>query len=969
MRMFRCLALVALSLLCGLLPGICYAQRVLVVTTDQFDTPYIPGVQNGCYAFTDLTAAGLPFDVRTYSRFMTMDMTPYDVIILSGYTTPTPVSQVADRCVALMSGGKKIFINGCMPFGCYNASGTAYTEFLYYVDRLFGVSAGWSGNITGAAVVPHGIEKDPDITAIGVSNTYIRSFNMPTPAPPMQITIGGKVVGFAGPKGGALRGYSEYEFNLIDYGKLVNFIRNGDATIVGFANDRLRGKPIAAFHTDCHDPSTTVSVDALTALSARYNIPVTHTLVYSAINSTGIAKWNSIAANPLVGIGSHTRTHPSDWPSVTNLASETSQAILDERVLIPATLNFLSFSGSKNPTDSQLDWLYQNNVLFDGQGQGGRKVRWQDGAYRDYQLMPINNDWLKYLSRAQYCPTWPSETLSDDMSAYVSTVDYSDRIATQFQQNIKYGMYSYGFFHDTFLSPTSYRSYNGKPTGYYIDKSMKYLYDNGAQFMFAHELIPRLQDYEAGNISYVNNLDGSITISAHRPNHLINEIKVGFKGDLTPVAVAGPSVVAQRLGGECAYIEMPAEVDSAVQVQWSLLPPVAPTVTYTSPYISDQSMVTWVENTHPSGIAEYQYAVGLTPGSASVRNWTSTGTSTSGQLAAANLQNGGDYYVSVRARYVGTGWSPAGVGGPYVADMTPPSKPVVVDGGISQASTTSLSAHWSSNDPETGVVEYMYAIGARLGDNSVRDWTTTTATDMSVTGLDLQGGQSYYTSVKARNGVGIWSSVGASDGIMIVTPTIRPTIGVARQDADPVHVVLDGNIVTAKFNGEFYIESADRSAGIRVESDQTVDLDQEVTIDGYTGQDGYERVIMNIAPIVIMGIGHIKPVLFKNSELGGSNDPVVYGPSGGNGLNNVGLLVKTFGKITNVGATYIDIDDGSAVPGVASQVGVRVTVSSPHSFARNSYIFVTGISTLIPDGSNLRRSIRTRSNSDVVVVH
>ena len=47
-------------------------------------------------------------------------------------------------------------------------------------------------------------------------------------------------------------------------------------------------------------------------------------------------------------------------------------------------------------------------------------------------------------------------------------------------------------------------------------------------------------------------------------------------------------------------------------------------------------------------------------------------------------------------------------------------------------------------------------------------WTSAgTATERTITGLSLETGQTYYVSVKAQNGQGLWSEVGSSDGITV----------------------------------------------------------------------------------------------------------------------------------------------------------------------------------------------------------
>ena len=120
----------------------------------------------------------------------------------------------------------------------------------------------------------------------------------------------------------------------------------------------------------------------------------------------------------------------------------------------------------------------------------------------------------------------------------------------------------------------------------------------------------------------------------------------------------------------------------------------------------------------------------------------------------------------------------AGVGEYFVSnegsttntDVTPPTRPVVSDDGESTTDLTQLHASWSSSDAESGVIEYSYAIGTTSGGTNVVNWTSVKNASTSVTkiGLNLTVGKTYYFSVKAKNGKGLWSNVGTSDGIMVV---------------------------------------------------------------------------------------------------------------------------------------------------------------------------------------------------------
>ena len=110
-----------------------------------------------------------------------------------------------------------------------------------------------------------------------------------------------------------------------------------------------------------------------------------------------------------------------------------------------------------------------------------------------------------------------------------------------------------------------------------------------------------------------------------------------------------------------------------------------------------------------------------------------------------------------------------------LGDVTPPSKPVVMDEGPLTANGTQLAASWTSDDPESGVREYRYAIGTTPGGTDLRPLTSTAQNSAVVTGLSLRIGVTYYFAVKAINGAGLESEVGVSAGVRF-DPTYQPQV-------------------------------------------------------------------------------------------------------------------------------------------------------------------------------------------------
>ncbi len=116
----------------------------------------------------------------------------------------------------------------------------------------------------------------------------------------------------------------------------------------------------------------------------------------------------------------------------------------------------------------------------------------------------------------------------------------------------------------------------------------------------------------------------------------------------------------------------------------------------------------------------------------------------------------------------GIGYPPNGPTKNFDVDVTAPSAPVVTDDGDLTYDSTQLHAKWVSVELESGIVEYQYAIGTTPGATNVVNWTSAGGTpEVTHSGVILEIGTSYYFVVKARNGAGLWSESGFSDGIVV----------------------------------------------------------------------------------------------------------------------------------------------------------------------------------------------------------
>ncbi|BCW97608.1 MAG: hypothetical protein KatS3mg024_0435 [Armatimonadota bacterium] len=268
-------------------------------------------------------------------------------------------------------------------------------------------------------------------------------------------------------------------------------------------------------------------------------------------------------------------------------------------------------------------------------------------------------------------------------------------------------------------------------------------------------------------------------------------------------------------------------------------------------------------------------------------------------------------------------------------DYTGPSAVSVTDEGEFTTDSSRLSASWTqASDPETGIFKYRYAIGTTPSDPGsgyVIPWKEVSegTTSMTETGLSLQNGQIYYIYVSALNWAGEWGPVAASDGIRVVS-SANNRIAEAKRLPDDTWVRLTGKVVSREASFYFcYIQEPDRSSGILVYSmDASLPAfslvkGREVSIVGVVGNRGGNRVIYQPVVQITGTQAPPRPVSLRNIEVGGTDFFYVPGPvrsgqkgvPGRRGLNNVGLYVRTTGRVVaHSYPTMFVIDDGS-LPG------------------------------------------------------
>jgi hypothetical protein len=184
-----------------------------------------------------------------------------------------------------------------------------------------------------------------------------------------------------------------------------------------------------------------------------------------------------------------------------------------------------------------------------------------------------------------------------------------------------------------------------------------------------------------------------------------------------------------------------------------------------------------------------------------------------------------------------------------------------------------------------------------------------------------------------------------------------------------IYCKMDG-VVSAVFGDCFYVQNSNRTAAVRVNPwDGTFPtLGKTVTLCGIRDSSDWNLTLGNCYWAHHTGNPDPpEPLAVNNKALGGGDINSLRGCDNCVGLNNVGLLVRTFGHVETIGpdGLWITIDDGSSRTDVDGNIGVRVYGTNMSQYA-GKYLCVTGICFIDEvNPANYAASIRTRDQNDI----
>lgn len=197
-------------------------------------------------------------------------------------------------------------------------------------------------------------------------------------------------------------------------------------------------------------------------------------------------------------------------------------------------------------------------------------------------------------------------------------------------------------------------------------------------------------------------------------------------------------------------------------------------------------------------------------------------------------------------------------------------------------------------------------------------------------------------------------------------------------DGTQIPAGLEGKVVSGDFYylGYFFIQEPNKASGIRVDQypypwwwfspgdEVAITSGQVTTIDNQrvlvVDPQNIDYDYVNLGPIGPLGLNN-------RSVAGGPFNIYTPGATDAFGLNNVGLLIKTWGKASDIQPGYFYISDGS------DNIGVKVDLNLgyyniSHNVQAGDYAAVTGIATLETINNQQMRVVKPRDSSDIQLI-
>ena len=196
----------------------------------------------------------------------------------------------------------------------------------------------------------------------------------------------------------------------------------------------------------------------------------------------------------------------------------------------------------------------------------------------------------------------------------------------------------------------------------------------------------------------------------------------------------------------------------------------------------------------------------------------------------------------------------------------------------------------------------------------------------------------------------------------------------AGPDGDPASIA--GAAVTEAYPGFFYIETDDRSMGLRVEmAGHGAVAGSRADVSGTMDTNAHGERVLMASSVTVSGTNTLVPLGVRGFYLGGADwqyNPATgagqQGVTGSHGVNSVGLLVRAWGRVTAVDQSawpaWFLIDDGSGRTVKCVAVGGSPVVNPAWV---GQFAAVTGIASCELQGGSVVPTILLRANAAPIV--
>ena len=265
---------------------------------------------------------------------------------------------------------------------------------------------------------------------------------------------------------------------------------------------------------------------------------------------------------------------------------------------------------------------------------------------------------------------------------------------------------------------------------------------------------------------------------------------------------------------------------------------------------------------------------------------------------------------------------------------------------------------------EHGVAGVTVSLGAGLSAQTGADGLFTIS-DVPVGEYHATAGKPYMTMIPDSRHINVVSGVNTQGVDFYAAVTDMPGIAYVKSLPNGEDVRVAGKAVTAgsdEFEGFFYIEEDDRFSGIRVATDQVVQAGDLASVTGVMATSDGERCIEASKVEVTPGAAVVPDPLGLTCFMLGGRPVNLYtaGVTGGVGLNNMGLLVRCWGRVSNPSAGQFTLTDGT------TPAGVKVICEGIDPPDDDSFVQVTAISSCEMAGTDAVRVLRARRDTDIV---